>query len=132
MSTSPLMTRQEAAAYLCLSESSFDRHVRPSLTPVRLGGTLVRYERTEVEEWLESRRAGNYEETRERACGGFASPTTVSASSAALERQIDEMLSPRPKRSTRASRKGTHGGATARRRRSVGSSKSGSGEGRQR
>lgn len=47
-----LLGRAEAAEALGISAPYFDRHVRPHLTPVRIG-TVVKWKVSDLERWID-------------------------------------------------------------------------------
>jgi len=58
MAVTAVWTRAEAAAYLKVSVRAFDAHVRPDLTPIRVG-RCVRFLQRDVEAWADRTRDGD-------------------------------------------------------------------------
>ena len=46
-----LLTRPEAAAYLRIGARTFDAHVRPALTPVRVGRRVL-FHQEDLDAWV--------------------------------------------------------------------------------
>ena len=54
----PLMTANEACAYLRISKRSLANHERHNLLPVHRVGRLRRYRRAEIDKWAFARMTG--------------------------------------------------------------------------
>jgi len=92
-----LLTRLEAAHLCRVSDDTFDRHIRPALSEVRVGSTL-RFYRDEVEAWRESHRAGG---SSSEARNDAARSSSGIRASAAKSKQGQERLTLRQLRNAR-------------------------------
>lgn len=94
-----LLTLDQAAELLNVSASHFRRHV--TVAPIRIG-TLVRYRKEDLEQWLEEQKAGSSPTSEAGTTSGFATRVDVSRSPSAqkmLGRLRAGRQKPTPKRS---------------------------------
>ncbi|MBK8170547.1 MAG: helix-turn-helix domain-containing protein [Sandaracinaceae bacterium] len=101
-----LLSANEAAAYLGLSKSSFDRHVAKKIARVPVNAS-VRYERKDVDAWLESQKVGPSNKTNEAAYGFAGSGKVVVAVIDPREREMRQRLRSGRARSTKKSSSGS-------------------------
>jgi hypothetical protein len=103
-----LLTRKESAAYLGVSLRYFQEHICPVLTRVeersRVRAGLVRYERKELDRWVDEHRVGPFGGIKVR--GKSAGRQPASESSAPLDAataEIEALLRRQLPKSTRRS-----------------------------
>lgn len=93
----PLLTLAQAAEMLSVSKSHFRRHVR--VAPIRIG-TLVRYRKEDLDQWLEEQKAGSSPASETGTTSGFATRVDASKSPSThkmLARLRDGRRKPTPK-----------------------------------
>ncbi|TAK10588.1 MAG: DNA-binding protein [Anaerolineae bacterium] len=74
-----LLTRAEAAKVCRVSLRAFEAHVRPDLTPVRIGRRVL-FDRSDLDAWLDTRKDGASGSRRTARSTRSTSPTMVVAS----------------------------------------------------
>ena len=94
-----LLTKSEAAAYLRISERSFERWVLPEVTRVCVGAKVL-FEFEELERWLEGQRVGPSTRTSARGSSSSASRTQGVDTSDPRVRAIAAELRSKPLKST--------------------------------
>ena len=94
-----LLTRHESAKHLRVGVRAFDEHVRPSLTPVRIGRRLL-FDEADLDAWADTRKAGSSDSPKVARPTSSASRTTAAPSIGPLGLKIRDKLRKRRLAST--------------------------------